>query len=474
MRTVLVNPPYGLEDLVGKSSSLKGIMNIVQPLGLGYIAALLERDGYDVKIEDCQCLGDDHKTLIEKLRGSSPEIVGISATTPTFGSSLMTAQLVKQNLPNTIVIIGGPHVSALPKETMVYDCFDVGVIGEGEYTALELVKHIEKVGLKDLEQVSGIVFRRNGEFHATERRPFIRDLDELPMPARHLLPPLGMYHPAPTSYRRLPNAHLISNRGCAGARCLFCDQGVFGFQVRFRSVENVFAEIEELIDVHGARDLKFFDDTFTLDEKRVFRICEEFKKRRLDVPWCCLARANTVNREMLKAMRDAGCWEILFGFESMDQNVLSRLMKFTTVEQNVQAVKLCHEVGINVRGNFIVGSPFDTLESMETDLREAIKLNMSFAHFHKFTPYPGSELFRMLSKQGYKWDFTKWESQLDMKGNIMYTPDGITEEQYRDWLVKAHKKYYLRPRYVIKQLSSIRSAEDVKRLWDGMRALTSL
>jgi len=185
MKVALVNPPYGLEELVGKSKSMKGIMNIVQPLGLGYIAALLERNGHDVAIEDCQCLGLDHQTLIDNLRKSQPDIVGISATTPTFGSSLLTAQLVRANLPDATVIIGGAHVSALPKETMAYDCLDIGVIGEGDYTTLELVTHMEKNGLEDFEQIHGIVFRRNGEFRQTDRRPFIKNLDELPFPQIH-------------------------------------------------------------------------------------------------------------------------------------------------------------------------------------------------------------------------------------------------------------------------------------------------
>ena len=191
MRVTLVNPPYRLEDLVGKSKSMKGIMNVVQPLGLGYIAAVLERNGYEVTIEDCQCLGVDHQTLIDRMKKQQPDLIGISATTPTFGSSLLTARMVKRNFPQVPVVIGGAHVSALPMETMSYDCFDVGVIGEGDYTALELVKHIETNGLEDLEHVAGIVFKGNGEFHQTERRPFIKNLDELPFPARHLLPPLN-------------------------------------------------------------------------------------------------------------------------------------------------------------------------------------------------------------------------------------------------------------------------------------------
>lgn len=474
MRIMLVNPPYGLEDLVGKSRSMKRIMNVVQPLGLAYIAAVLERDGYEVTIEDCQCLDVDHQTLIEKISKYQPNIVGISATTPTFGSSLLTAQMVKQNLPETVIVIGGAHASALPTETMTHDCFDVSVIGEGEYTTLELVKHIEKHGLMDLERVPGVAFKRNGKCFQTEKRPFIRDLDELPLPARHLLPPLALYHPAPTSYRRLPNAHLMTSRGCAGANCVFCDRSVFGSKIRYRSVENVFEEIEELVDIYGARDLKFFDDTFTIDKKRVFRICEEFKKRKLDTPWCCLARPNTVNREILKVMKEAGCWEILFGFESMDQTVLTKMMKYTTVEQNLEAARLCQEVGISVRASFIVGSPFDTLETMEKNLREAIKMNPEFAHFHKFTPYPGSELYRMLRKQGYKFDLVNWESQLDLKGQIMYHPDTMKDDQYRKWLIQSHKRYYMRCRYVWKQLSRIRSLEDVRRLWEGFRAIASL
>ena len=394
MKIILVNPPYGFGDLVGKSRSMKIVMNVIQPLGLGYIAALLEREGYEVRIEDSQCLGYDHRTLVDRVTKFHPDIMGISATTPTFGSCLLTARMLKENLPNVPVIIGGAHVSALPQETMAYDCFDVGVIGEGDYTTLELVKHIEKNGLSRLDEVAGIAFRHGGQFCLTERRPFIKNLDELPFPARHLLPPLHMYHPAPTSYKRLPNAHVFSARGCAGTRCVFCDRGGFGFSVRFRSVENLFEEIEELVNVYGARDLKIYDDTFTLDKKRVLKICDEFKKRHIDIPWCCLARTNTVNREVLKAMKDAGCWQVLFGLESMDQNVLSSLMKYTTVEQNIQAVKLCHEIGISVRANFIVGTPYDSLETMEGDLQGAIKLNMDFAHFNKFEPYPGSELYQ--------------------------------------------------------------------------------
>ncbi len=469
-----MNPPYSLEDLVGNTKSMRGIMNVVQPLGVGYLAAVLEDRGHEVSIDDCQCLGTSHSDLLSALAKRSPDVVGISSTTPTFGSSILTASMVRKELPDATILIGGAQVCALPEETMSYDCFDVGIWGEGEDTILELLSHMSEHGLGKLNRVKGLVFRDKGAVVQTERRPLIKNLDDLPFPARHLMPPLEKYHPAPTSYRRLPNATIMTSRGCAGARCVFCDRSGMGFGVRFRDVENVVDEVEELINVHGARDLKFFDDTFTLNPRRVIRICEEFKRRRIDIPWCCLGRTNTVTRELLKTMREAGCWQILYGLESMDKDVLNSLKKLTTVEDNVRAVKWSHEAGLSVRANFIVGTPFDTWETMEKDLREAIKLNMDFAHFNKFTPYPGCELYGMLTSQGYKYDSAKWDSQHDMKGTIMYTPPGIREDQYRRWLVQAHRRYYLRGRYVLRQLAKIRSTEDVRRLWNGFLAIMDL
>jgi anaerobic magnesium-protoporphyrin IX monomethyl ester cyclase len=474
VRVSLVNVPYALDDLVGTTRSMKRIMNVVQPLGLGYLASVLEQNGHEVSIEDCQCLEVGHHQLIRKLAKDSPDVVGVSATTPTFASSILAATMVRKQLPDTVILIGGPQVSALPEATMSYDCFDVGVWGEGEYTLLELVAHIQNEGFKHLDRVKGLVFKHDGSIVQTERRPFIGNLDELPFPARHLLPPLHKYHPVPAGYRRLPNATIMTSRGCAGSQCAFCDRSATGFTVRFRSVKNVFDEIEELIEEHGAKDLKFYDDTFTLSSQRVLQICHEFKKRRIEIPWCCLGRANTLNKEMLRAMKEAGCWAIECGLESMEDRVLRSLNKVTTVEQNLRAVKLCHEVGISVRANFIVGTPSDTLEAMEKSLTEAIKLNMDFAHFHKFTPYPGSELYKTLTSQGYKFDITRWESQLDLKGTIMYTPPSMTEGQYREWLVTAHRRYYLRARYIARQLSKIRSFEDIRRLWEGFLAIAGL
>ena len=472
MRIALLHPPFSLEDLTGNTESMKPVMNIIPPLGLTYIGAVLEEEGHNVTIHDCQ-LGMTHQELIKELTSDSPELVGISATTPTFPSALRTGREVKQSLPETVVVIGGVHVTALPREVMNFKCFDIAVIGEGEKTMEELAAHLEEKGICNLQEVSGTAYRENGRLRFTKPRPLIQNLDSLPYPARHLLPPLSDYKPTPASYKRLPLAHLITSRGCP-YQCTFCDRSIFGYKYRARSVENVMGEIEELVDRYKVREIKFFDDTFTLDEKRVFEICREFKERKIDIGWCCLTRVDCISKEMLVAMKDAGCWQVLFGLESGDAKMLSLLKKGSTVEQNEKAVRLAHEVGLSVRADFIVGTPGETVESIERTLRFATRLNMDFSHFNKFTPYPGTELYRNLTKAGYKFDFTSRScSQLD-HSNIMYTSEGMREEQLRDLIDNMYKRYYLRPRYILKQMGQIRSLADIKRLVDGFFAVYNL
>ena len=472
MRIALVHPPFSLEDLVGKTESMKSVMNIIPPLGLAYVGAVLERSGHRVVIYDCQ-LGITHKELVEMLLSDNPELVGISATTPTFPSALSVGQKVKQSLPETIVVIGGVHVTALPQETMSFECFDIAVLGEGEKTMEELALHLENNGTRGLKEVDGIAYREKGAINFTKPKGFIQDLDSLPYPARHLLPPPSNYRPTPASYRKLPLAHLITTRGCP-YQCTFCDRSIFGAKYRARSVENVMGEIEELMDKYGVKEVKFFDDTFTLDRKRVFEICKEFKERKIDLGWSCLTRVDKISREMLIAMKDAGCWQVLFGLESGDPRMLSLLKKGSTVEQNERAVKLAHEVGLSVRADFIVGTPGETFESLERTLQFAIRLNMDFAHFNKFTPYPGTELYHNLTKAGYEFDFTSRScSQLD-HSYIMYTPVGMTKEQFRKFVDTAYKRYYLRSKYILKQAKQTRSFEDIKRLVNGFFAIYNL
>jgi len=472
LKTVLVHPPFGFEELTGETESMKDVMNIIPPLGICYIAAFLEGHGRDVEIIDCPPLELNHAELVSELEKKNPDIVGISSTTPAYESTLKTAGLIRETLPDSAIVIGGSHVTALPDETLSCDVFDVGVIGEGEVTFLELVKHLEEKGLKDLSKIDGIAYRSGKKVVETRKREFIQDLDSIPFPARHLIPPLEKYHPTPASYKKLPHADIMTTRGCP-TMCTFCDRAVFGCTFRGRSAENVVDEVEEMIEKYGVCDIKFFDDTFTLDRKRLYRICEIFHERGVDIPWSCLTKVNCITWDMLATMKKAGCWQVLYGLESGDEGMMKLLKKGTTVEQNEKAVRWAHEAGLNVRADFIMGTPGDSIESMEKTLRFAVKMNVDFAHFNKFTPYPGTEIYQNLLALGYEFDFSKSCSQLD-HSIIMYCPEGVDPEEYRKFIDNAYRRYYLRPAYIMRQLSNIRSFEDVRRMWRGFLAVAGL
>lgn len=470
MKIILITPPFSFDDVTGKTKSMGRVLNIIPPLGLCYIAAYLEKYNYDVKIIDGQLISfKDTLKIIEKKQ---PDIIGIGTTTPSFPNAVKLALDIKRISLDTIVAIGGNHITKLVNETLQFDCFDVGVLGEAEMTFLELVKSIEKYGKNRLIDVKGIAFRENDKITITEKGGFIKNLDELPFPARHLIAPPSKYHPTPASFKRLPHADVITSRGCPYT-CSFCDNGVFGPSYRERSPENVIEELELLRDKYGVRDVKFFDDVFTLNKKRLYKICDLIKERSIDMPWACLTRVDLVDKETLIKMKKARCWQVLFGIESGDQRILDLVGKRTTVDKNRKAVELAHEAGLSVRADYLFGVPGDDIESMKKTLDFAIKLNTFTAHFLKFTPYPGNEIYEKLVKSGYKFDFLKNCTQID-HSDALYVPEGVNKEEYLNFINYAHKKYYIRPGYIWKQLLSIKSIGDIKRLYNGFMAVAGL
>lgn len=431
---------------------MKAVINLIPPLGLAYLAAILEEDGVDVRVTDGS-RGLSLAEVMSELKAYQPDIVGISCTTPTFLDAIGLAEAVRQAFPKAVIMLGGAHVTAIPREALLEEVFDVGVVGEGEATILELVGEIEDKGCLEkahLEKINGLVFRRNGAVFLTPPRERVRDLDSLPHPARHLLPPLSAYRPTPASYRKLPLAVLMTSRGCPYG-CTFCDRGVFGNYVRAHSPERVLDEIEEALFRYGARELRFFDDTFTLNRKRVVKICELILERGLRFPWTCLTRVNTVDKDLLRLMKEAGCWQVLFGLESGDSRMLKILNKGSSVEQNAQAVRWALEVGLGVRGDFIIGTPGETMESLENTLAFTKRTKLDYAHFNKFVPYPGTELYERLQASGYQFDSKNLPPIVDHAA-ILYVPDGMTREQLKEFLDRAHREFYLRPSHVVRRL----------------------
>lgn len=470
MRIALVSPPVTAQALVGQTASMRLVLNITPPLGLAYIAAVLEDNGYDVRIFDCS-LGITLSELAGHLQTYQPDVVGITSTTPAFPDARKTAETVRQILPEAVVVLGGAHVSAVP-DALVYDCFDVGVIAEGESTMLELVKQVEDNGLSDRASIAGLAFKQDGEIVLTEPRGYIMDLDTVPPPARHLLPPLSAYSPTPASYRKLPLAVLMTSRGCP-YRCTFCDRKVFGNLTRGHSPDRVLFEVEEALHKYGAREIRFFDDTFTFDKKRVLEICERFRQKDLRFPWTCLTRVGAVTKELLRTMKEAGCWQVLYGLESGDPRVLQALKKGHTVEQNEQAIRWAQEVGLGVRGDFIVGTPYDTKETLERTVQFAKRLKLDYAHFNKFVPFAGTELYDELVEQGYEFDVSDLPTILDHHATP-YVPPSMTADEFQHFLDRANREFYLRPNHILRRLARTRTWDEMMGQVRGAFAIGSL
>ena len=468
MNILLIDPPYDYDQIGGAKQNFRAVLNRIPSLGLAYLAAVAEKKGHQVKIIDCT-FKEAYDNLAADAKLFDPGLVGISATTPSFPSAALVSAALRKILPEAVFVCGGAHPTACPQDCLNTNLFDFLVLGEGEETFLELIAHLENKPGHILENIKGLAFKRAERVIINAVREKIVDLDALPFPARHLLRPLSDYQPTPASYRRLPVGVLMASRGCP-SRCVFCDRSVFGERFRSRSAANVMAEVEELIGKYGAKEIRFFDDTFTQDSKFVQEICLALSKLRPKIPWTCLTKVSAVNFAMLKLMRDSGCWQVLFGLESGDDGVLKHLGKGNTVQQNKKAVLWARQAGLSIRADFLVGSPWETKASLKKTSEFANSLPLDFAHFNKFVPLPGTAIYRDLVAQGCRFDFSRG-FYINNHNDFAYLPGDFSRLEYAKLLNLAYKNFYLRPGYLLRRLISLRSFTEA---WGQFRGLTSI
>ncbi|WP_455218838.1 B12-binding domain-containing radical SAM protein, partial [Kaarinaea lacus] len=332
----------------------------------------------------------------------------------------------------------------------------------------ELVERLEQK--QSLQDVLGIMYRQGEDIVCNSPRPLSEDMDSIPFPARELLSNAEEYLPPPATYRRKPVAVMLTARGC-NRRCIFCSQidkkrksGVRG--IRFRSVDNVMAEIEHCL-AQGYREIKFIDDTLAADYDRAMQICREIKRRKLDFTWFASACVNQVDRPLLKAMKDAGCWAVLFGAESGVQKNLNTLRKGTKVEQIRKAVADAKAVGLKVTTPFIIGIPGETYEEALQTIEFAMELNPDIANFHALTAFPGTHLHDNLEQYGrVSDDLTKYTYQ-----GASFVPYTMTQQQIHELRQLAFKRFYSRPKFLINRALQIRSWNDCVAAYKGVKSL---
>lgn len=463
-----MNPQWTHKQYFGKFDEARSVQ---QPLGIAYIAAVLERQGHNVKLIDAPAMQYDKEDLVNQARSFGPDLVGISTTTASFTKALAIANEVKAQFGLT-VIVGGPHITALPEETLDNPCFDIGVVGEGEMTMVDLADKLQSG--EDLEDARGIVYREQGRVRRNPERPYIVDLDSVPFPARHLLSPLAVYRPTPSAYRCLPQATMITSRGCP-YNCTFCDRSVFGSTYRARSARNVVDEMEMLVEKHGAKEIRFWDDTFNIDARRVIQICEEIRARGIDVPWTCLGRVNHMNAEVLRAMAESGCWQVDYGIESGNQQLLDGIRKGLTLDMIRTVTKMTREAGIRMRGFFMLGLPDETEETMKQTIEFAKKLDLSAAVFHITTPFPGTELYKTVLESGELDMKAGWDDYSIFSSEASpYVPKGLTHETIEHYQTQAYHAFYMRLSFILRQVLGIRSLSDIRRYMTGLAVVRNL
>jgi len=369
------------------------------PVGLAYLAAVLEEKGYKVIIIDLSVSSFGLGKLREQLSVEEPRIVGVSFMTNQYREAINIASIAKEACPKALVVAGGPHASVLPVELLQKSSFDAVAIGEGEATIVDIAEMLSK-GATRLEGIKGIVYKSKGDIRANPPREPITDIDSLPFPSWHLLE-LDKYSILSSGGEARERVYaILSSRGCPN-RCVFCDShSVFGRRFRGRSAVNIYKEILFLHEKFNARQFDFIDDTFTVDRERVFELCDLIVRNNLGIKWMCNARVNTVDLEMLKAMNQAGCVRIEFGVESGDQEVLEIMKKGITISQIKDAHKMAKEAGLSVGTFAMVGNFGEGWDSVIETEKLLSALGSDDICLSIATPFPGTEMYSRAKREG--------------------------------------------------------------------------
>ena len=455
MKILLVAPPA--------RSAIKEVLGVTSPpLGLAYIASVLENNGEDVKIIDSLAENCTLYDIKREIDSWGADIVGVTSTTPTFYDALKVAKIAKES--GAVTVLGGPHVTFTAKETLSnYSFVDYVVRGEGEFTMLELVKSIKNG--EEPKSVLGLSYRaKSGVIKENRPRPPLMNLDALPMPAYHLLP-MSKY-----TFQGYRFATMVTSRGCP-FKCVFCSSSrICGKRWRGHSAERVVNEIEFLTDRYKIKFIEFLDDTFTFDKNRVKEICNEIANRGIDVMWTGSSRVNLFNRELALKIKSAGCQIVYFGVESGSQRILNLMKKGITLEQSVKAVRLAKEVGINTVASFILGMPDESVEEANATIKFATRLSPDYAQFTICTPYPGTELYDYAVKNNLL--LTRDWSKYDTLTPVMKTK--ISIRKLRELLSKAYFKFYTRLSYLfdkIRKREFVIFRKGLRAVWNYIKAV---
>lgn len=444
MKILLVFPPQSLEERY--SHKVGNVGGFLPPLGLCAMAAVLEQDGHEVKIMDCPVNNYGVNDVINEVEQFVPAVVGIAAITSLIDVTASLCSNIKDKFPEVTVILGGPHPTTVPDDVAKSTNADIIISGEADNIICDVVKDIGAYKEKR------VIFAGK-----------VKNIDDLPFPARHLLD-MEKYTSLPNTYKTSPHVfHVMTTRGCPYT-CTFCGDAISGF--RQRSVEKAIEELKLLRQQYKIKEVAFWDDVFTMNKQWVYKFCEEVKKLDFKLVWSCYTRLDLVDELLAKAMKEAGCWNIFFGIESGSDELLKNITKRMTVEQMREKVRMVQKAGIEIRGSFMLGLPGETPELARQTIKFAIELDPDYAQFSITTPYPGTQLWHTYEKWGtLDKDFKNYHGWMPV-----FVPFGYkSRDELMAMQKEAFRRFYIRPKFILKKVAKIRTPTDIVRNIKGLR-----
>jgi anaerobic magnesium-protoporphyrin IX monomethyl ester cyclase len=457
MKVLLINPPQtfypGSEQPAGNL-----------PIGLMYLAAVLKKAGYQVEILDAfihatyqkngetTIVGLPLEEIKQEVAARKPDIVGISGPfTCQIENSLKVSSLVKEINPNIWVVIGGPHVSLVPQEFLTEAAnVDVAVVGEGEYAMLEVTQAFE--GKKSLKEILGIAYRNNDRVTVNPKRPLIQNLDELPYPAYELVDMDKYLDPQKIGYRSFQSRaiSMITSRGCP-FNCCFCAVHLhMGQGFRAHSADYVLNHIQYVVDKFNVKNIFFEDDNLTLDLKRFEAICDGIIDRKIKIGWETPngVRADCLNLELLKKMKQSGANSIFIGVESGDQQILDNVIsKSLDLNKVIEFAKNAQQIGLKTGAFYIIGFPGETKQNMQHTVDFALELKRKYdvgMHLFAATPSYGTRLYEECKAKGYLPADLSWNSfaqARQAKGMPLITTNEFMPSEVKEIAAKALAEY---------------------------------
>jgi anaerobic magnesium-protoporphyrin IX monomethyl ester cyclase len=438
------NPELPIEDV-------KKMVGAAPPLGMLYIATYLRESGVDVSIIDEAAQGYSLKGTVDWVKQENPDILGFSTCSSSGRKAALIAERVKQENPGIVTVFGNFFATFNAERILKkYPFVDVIVRGEGEQTSLELAKCLEKNG--DLKKVLGINFRNNGQIISTPDRPLIKDVDSLPFPDREMLD--VEYHNTTAGLVVAPKkfSSFLSSRGCV-FQCRFCGCRRLARNLwRSRSVDNIMEELH-LLSSQGYKQFLFVDDNFTLNPKRVIKLCQRLKKEKVDIEFFAEGRVDNCPRNMLQEMVRANCRMVYFGIENATQRILDYYDKRTTPKQAEDASKKARKAGIDVIvASFILGAPNETRKEIQNTLKFAQKIRVDIPQFNILATFPGTDIWEELKMQGLVDEEKHWETGVLVSE---VSPDAVPSQEIEQMIHESYQQFFLRPDYIVKQLIKI-------------------